>query len=116
MANNENITKENQTNELVVRREKLSALVEAGKNPFVKTKYDVTHESLSAIKEFSDREAELTEKGEEITVRVAGRMVARRIMGKASFAHISDRNGVIQVYVKRDDVGEVSSSPSNPTT
>ena len=106
MANNENITKENQTNELVVRREKLSALVEAGKNPFVKTKYDVTHESLSAIKEFSDREAELTEKGEEITVRVAGRMVARRIMGKASFAHLLDGEGKIQLYISRDDLGE----------
>ena len=105
---NENITKENQnqTNELVVRREKLAALMEAGKNPFVKTKYDVTHESLSAIKEFTDREAELTEKGEEITVRVAGRMVARRIMGKASFAHLLDGEGKIQLYMSRDDLGE----------
>ena len=104
MANNENAN-QNQTNELVVRREKLAALMESGKNPFEITKYDVTHSSVNAIKEFSEKEASLNE-GEEITVRVAGRMTARRIMGKASFAHMLDGDGKIQLYMSRDDLGE----------
>ena len=93
------------TNELVVRREKLAALVEAGKNPFVLTKYDVTHTAPEAVAEFTARESELAE-GESITVRVAGRMVSRRIMGKASFAHLQDGDGRIQLYIARDGIGE----------
>ena len=88
MANENNQNQQNQTSELVVRREKLSALVEAGNNPFVITKYDVTHSSVNAIKEYTEKEAALTEAGEELTVRVAGRMTSRRVMGKASFAHL----------------------------
>ena len=103
MANENNV--QNSTNELVVRREKLAALVEAGKNPFEITKYDVSATSTEAIAEFAKREGELAE-GEEITVRVAGRMVARRIMGKASFAHLLDNDGKIQLYMCRDDLGE----------
>ena len=107
MANNQNTTPEiNTTNELVVRREKLAALKEAGQNPFEITKYDVTTNSVSAIRNFTEREAELTEKGEEMTVRVAGRIVARRVMGKASFAHLLDGEGKIQLYVSRDDLGD----------
>ena len=107
MANNENNTPAvNQTSELVVRREKLAGLVEAGNNPFEITKYETTHESLSAKREFEERESALLESGETITVRIAGRMVSRRIMGKASFAHVLDGEGKIQLYVARDDLGE----------
>ena len=93
------------TSELVVRREKLANLVADGKNPFVLTKYDVTHSAPEAIALFTEREAELGE-GETITVRVAGRMVSRRIMGKASFAHLQDGDGRVQLYIARDGIGE----------
>lgn len=106
MANENNQNQINQTSELAVRREKLAALVEAGKNPFEITKYDATHSSTRAISEFTERESALTEGGEELTVRVAGRIVARRIMGKASFAHLLDGDGKIQLYVSRDDLGD----------
>ena len=96
---------QNSTNELVVRREKLASLIEAGKNPFEITKYDVTYSSVEAIAEFTERESTLAE-GESITVRIAGRMVARRVMGKASFAHLLDGEGKIQLYVSRDDLGD----------
>ena len=96
----------NDTSELKIRRDKLSALCEAGNNPFEITKYDVTHLSANAIMEFSEKEEALTESGESITVRIAGRMVAKRVMGKASFAHLLDSQGKIQLYVSRDDLGE----------
>ena len=102
---NEQNTQQNSTSELVVRREKLASLVEAGKNPFEITKYDVTYTSVDAIAEFAAKESTLAE-GESITVRIAGRMVARRIMGKASFAHLLDGEGKIQLYVARDDLGD----------
>ena len=102
---NENNAQQNSTSELVVRREKLAALVDAGKNPFEITKYDVTYSSTEAIAEFTEKENTLAE-GESITVRIAGRMVARRIMGKASFAHLLDGEGKIQLYVARDDLGD----------
>ena len=95
----------NSTSELAVRREKLAALVEAGNNPFEITKYDVTTTSVEAIKMFTERESELKE-GEEISVRIAGRMIAKRVMGKASFARILDGEGEIQIYTSRDDLGE----------
>ena len=99
---------QNSTNELVVRREKLAALVEAGKNPFEITKYDVNAESASIIAKFAECEEKLAESGEEMSVRIAGRIVARRIMGKASFAHLLDNEGRIQLYVSRDDLGDES--------
>ena len=95
----------NSTNELVVRREKLATLKENGKNPFTITKYDVTHTAPEAKLEFESREATLAE-GEVITVHLAGRLVSRRIMGKASFAHLQDGDGKIQLYVARDGIGE----------
>ena len=82
----------------LVRRAKLEKLTEEGKNPYVKTKFDVTAHS-SDIKDGYD-----ALEGKEVAI--AGRLMSRRIMGKASFAHVSDRNGEIQVYVKRDDIGE----------
>ena len=81
-----------------VRLQKLDALVKAGQDPFVEVKFDKTHSSAE-IKENAD---ELNEK--EVTI--AGRLVSRRIMGKASFAHLLDGDGKIQIYVRRDDIGE----------
>ena len=105
MADNVNNSQQNSTSELQVRRDKLNALYESGKNPFEITKFDVTHTSSVAISLFEEREATLAE-GECITVRVAGRMVSRRIMGKASFAHLLDDDGKLQLYVARDGIGE----------
>ncbi len=85
---------------LKVRREKLANLQEAGKNPFQITKYDVTHHS----KDIKDNYSELEGK----TVRIAGRIMSKRIMGKASFCNIQDLPGNIQCYVARDSIGEES--------
>lgn len=81
-----------------VRREKLAALVDAGKDPFQITKYDVTHHSEDVKANFDTLENQ--------TVTVAGRMMSKRVMGKASFCHIQDLKGTIQVYVARDSLGE----------
>ena len=106
VVNNENVALEEDLSEqMIIRREKLKALQDEGKNPFAITKYEVTHQSLDAIKFFEEKEPTLSE-GEEITVRVAGRMMSRRIMGKASFAHLADEAGKIQLYVSRNDLGE----------
>ena len=102
--NNANVLSD--TSELKVRRDKLANLYESGKNPFEITKYDVTHTSVNAIKEYADNEEALLAEGKELTVRVAGRMVGKRVMGKASFAHLLDGDGKIQLYVARDDLGE----------
>ena len=105
MANEVNNNQQSSTNELQVRREKLNALYESGKNPFEITKYDVTHNSTGAIALFEEKEPSLAE-GESISARIAGRMVGKRVMGKASFAHLLDGEGKIQLYVARDSVGE----------
>ena len=105
MQENNTAPQQSSTSELQVRRDKLAALVDAGKNPFEITKYDVTHTSSEAIKLFEEKEPTLSE-GEEIRVSLAGRMVSRRIMGKASFAHLLDDAGKIQLYVARDGIGE----------
>lgn len=90
---------EQDENELIrIRREKLAALREAGNDPFVITKFDVSAKS-AAIK--ADYEAF---EGKEVSL--AGRMMSRRIMGKASFAGLADADGHMQLYVRRDDVGE----------
>ena len=83
---------------LQARRDKLSALQEAGKDPFLATKYDTTHHSS----DISDNYDEL--EGKEVSV--AGRMMAKRIMGKAAFTHILDLKGRIQAYVSKDSLGE----------
>ena len=106
MANeNNNQAQQNSTSELAVRREKLTALYESGKNPFEITKYNVSHKSLAAVALFEEKESTLAE-GETIAVSIAGRMVSRRVMGKASFAHLLDGEGKIQLYVARDSIGE----------
>ena len=103
---NENINQvPGSTSELAVRREKLNNLYAAGNNPFEITKYETTHEAPDAIALYEEREASLAE-GETINVRLAGRLVSRRIMGKASFAHMLDGKGKIQLYIARDGVGE----------
>ena len=81
-----------------VRRAKLQKLVDEGKDPYVKTRFDVTALSTDIKENYEEYE------GKEVAI--AGRLMSRRVMGKASFTHISDRNGEIQVYVTRQDVGE----------
>ena len=106
MNNQPALNEESELSEILqIRRDKLKALCEAGTNPFEITKYDVTHTSKSAIALFSEREESLAE-GEEIKVSVAGRMMSRRIMGKASFAHLLDDEGQVQLYVSRNDLGD----------
>ncbi len=88
-------------NELLqIRRDKLTELQQAGKNPFVITKYGVTHHSAEIKDNYDKLE------GQEVCI--AGRMMSKRIMGKASFCHIQDLQGTIQCYVARDFVGEES--------
>ncbi|MBR2901344.1 MAG: lysine--tRNA ligase, partial [Clostridia bacterium] len=82
---------------LAVRRQKLSDLRAEGKDPFVITKYDVTHHSEEIKANF--------ESLEEKEVSIAGRLMSKRIMGKASFCHVQDLQGTIQSYVARDNVG-----------
>ena len=96
----------NSTSELAVRREKLAALVESGNNPYEITKFDVSAHSVDILRDFAEQEEALTASGEEMTVSLGGRMISRRIMGKASFAHLDDGEGRIQLYVARDDLGE----------
>ena len=94
-------TQEQDINQLLkVRREKLKELQENGKDPFVITKYDVPHHS----QEIKDNYEEL--EGKEVSV--AGRMMSKRVMGKASFCNVQDLQGGIQCYVARDNVGEES--------
>ena len=83
---------------LRVRREKLAALQEAGNDPFQQTRYERTHYA----KEIADRFEEL----EEQSVSIAGRIMSKRSMGKASFFDVADASGRIQVYIKKDIVGE----------
>lgn len=83
---------------LKVRREKLAQLQEEGKDPFQIMKYDVSHHS----QEIKDSFAELEEK----SVSIAGRLMSKRVMGKASFCHVQDLEGTIQSYVARDSLGE----------
>lgn len=85
---------------LKVRREKLAALQEAGKDPFQITKYDVTHHSQEIKDNFEALEGK--------TVSIAGRVMSKRVMGKASFCNVQDLQGNIQSYVARDSIGEES--------
>ena len=81
-----------------IRREKLAKLISEGKNPYEKVKYPVDAHSEEIKTNFEAFEGK--------TVTMAGRMMSRRIMGKASFSHIADKSGSIQVYVTRQDIGE----------
>ena len=81
-----------------IRLEKLNRMTQEGRNPYLRTVYDQTHRSREILENFEQLE------GQEVSV--AGRMMSRRVMGKASFAHLLDRDGQIQIYVRRDDVGD----------
>ena len=81
-----------------IRLEKLRALQAEGRDPYRLTRYNQTHRSREILENFEALDGQ--------TVSIAGRMMSRRVMGKASFAHLLDRDGQIQIYVRRDDVGE----------
>ena len=99
--NNQNKNQQQDINQLLkVRREKLAALQEAGKDPFQITKFDVTHHSQEVKDHFDTLEG--------TSVTIAGRMMFKRVMGKASFCNIQDLKGDIQCYVARDSIGEES--------
>ncbi|MBQ2827171.1 MAG: lysine--tRNA ligase [Clostridia bacterium] len=99
VRNNQPANAEPNLNELLkIRREKLAELQSADKDPFKITKYDVTHHSLEVKDNFESLEGK--------TVSVAGRMMSKRIMGKASFCNVQDLEGSIQAYVARDSLGE----------
>jgi len=96
---NKNQNQQQDINQLLkVRREKLAALQEAGKDPFLITKFEITHHSQEIKDHFDELE------GNNVTI--AGRMMFKRVMGKASFCNIQDLQGNIQCYVARDSIGE----------
>ena len=101
MEQNENQEVELDMNHLMkVRKEKLDNLIVEGKNPFEITKFNRTHTSEDIEKHYDELE------GKDVTV--AGRIMSKRIMGKASFCHIQDATGKIQSYVSINDLGEES--------
>ena len=117
MSEQNNNSKNNQEKQvdinqlLKVRREKLANLQAAGKDPFVITKYDVTYHTKEIIDNFEKVECKHDEEGKLIKddsklFSIAGRMMLKRVMGKASFCNIQDRDGNIQVYVARGEVSE----------
>ena len=93
-----NITEQELSEVLQIRRDKLANLRAEGNDPFVKTKYDYTNYTAEIKADFDSFN--------EKTVKLAGRIMSRRIMGKASFFNIQDSKGNIQAYIRRDDVGE----------
>ena len=97
--NSQNTAAEPQLSEILqVRRDKLKALQDAGNDPFQITKFEVSHHAEEIRAQFDDLE------NKEVTL--AGRMMAKRVMGKASFAHVQDLSGKMQLYVARDSLGE----------
>ena len=99
--NNQNQIEELDENHLVqVRKEKLKALIEAGKNPYEITEFNRTHVTTEIFENYYELE------GKEVAI--AGRMMGKRIMGKASFVHVQDPYGKIQLYVSVNDLGEES--------
>lgn len=100
MAGPKNVQEQDINQLLKVRREKLAELQENGKDPFRITKFDVTHHSADIKEDYEALEGK--------SVSVAGRMMFKRVMGKASFCNIQDLKGNIQIYVARDNIGEDS--------
>lgn len=92
------LTQQELSEQILIRREKLAQLQADGKDPFAIVKFDVTHHS----DEIRDAFDELENKD----VAIAGRLMSKRIMGKASFCNIQDRNGNMQSYVSRNDIGD----------
>ena len=81
-----------------VRREKLAALIEAGENPYEIVTYDQTEHTKQIVDHYEEYEGK--------NVSIAGRLMSKRVMGKASFGNVRDRDGSIQIYVSRDDLGD----------
>lgn len=98
MAEQKNVQEQDINQLLKIRHEKLADLQANGKDPFVITKFDVTHHSMDIKDNYEEMEGQ--------TVTVAGRMMQKRVMGKASFCNIQDLKGNIQSYVARDEIGE----------
>ncbi len=99
--NGQNKAQTQDVNELIkVRMSKLEDLQANGKDPFLVTRYDVTHHTTDIKDNFDEMEG--------VDVSVAGRMMTKRVMGKASFCNVQDLKGNIQIYVARDDIGEES--------
>lgn len=99
MTQENNMPQQEDINDIIrIRHEKLKALIEDGKNPYEVVRYDKTHDCINVSEDFEALE------GKEVSL--AGRMVGRRIMGKASFANLLDQSGRIQLYVSRNDIGE----------
>lgn len=95
---NKELTQQELSEQNRIRREKLAQMQEAGKDPFQIVKYDVTHHSDEIRANFDALENK--------DVCIAGRLMSKRIMGKASFCNIQDRNGLMQSYVSKNDIGE----------
>ena len=95
----EEMTEQQRSELLQIRRDKLSALQQAGKDPFAITKYTVTHHSEEVKANFDTLE--------NTEVTVAGRMMSKRVMGKASFCHVQDLQGTIQAYAGHHRAGAV---------
>ncbi|WP_448902379.1 lysine--tRNA ligase [Eubacterium sp.] len=112
MGQQNNQNQQQDVNQLLkVRREKLADLQEKGKDPFQITKYDVTHHSQEIKDNFDELECGHDEEGKLIRddsklVSIAGRIMLKRVMGKASFCNVQDRDGNIQVYVARNDISK----------
>ena len=83
---------------LQIRRDKLAALQEAGRNPFEITRYDVTHHAQEVKDQFDQLEGQ--------TVSLAGRLMSKRGMGKVSFCDLKDKSGRIQIYARKDEMDE----------
>lgn len=99
MENNQLTTNEQDLNELLkIKRKKLADLQSAGNDPFTITKYDVSHHGQDIVDGFDDLEGEV--------VSIAGRIMTKRLMGKAAFIHIQDKEGQIQAYVRKDKIGD----------
>ncbi len=98
MAEQKNVQEQDVNQLRKVRREKLAELQANGNDPFVITKYDVTHHSMEIKDNFEEMEGQF--------VSIAGRIMSKRVMGKASFCNVQDLQGNIQSYVARDNVGE----------
>ena len=109
--NNKNNQPQVDTKQLLkVRLDKLADLQERGKDPFQITKYDVTHHSMEIKNNFEQYECGHDEDGKLVKdpaklVSIAGRIMLKRVMGKASFCNIQDLEGNIQVYVARNELG-----------
>lgn len=110
MADKQNRASQDEGQLRKIRREKLEALQAEGRDPFKITTYDQTHHSQEVKDHFDElcgeQDAEGNYTKEPATVSLAGRMMFKRVMGKASFANIQDRDGRIQIYVSRNDLGD----------